>query len=187
MKIYMIRPNDDYQDCILVNNNNDQISDVEFNGEIADYNIRNVKFIDKDKILGDVAWYWSSYGTLIINQKAKDIFDTYFNNIQYIPVNTLEFSNKKFYLMNVLRYYDVIDIQKSEYTTMSNIHKQMVISRIRKYKFHDNAKNLDIFKTTNYPTNCYYFDIFVTDKFIDIIHRHNLKGFAFKEVDEIID
>lgn len=76
MEIYKIIPNDKFKACILLDENYNKVYDeIEFKEKLSihELNNRKIKFINPKRTLGDVTWYWSCYGTLIINQKTKEI------------------------------------------------------------------------------------------------------------------
>lgn len=187
MKIYKIISNDDFKACILSDENYNKIYDkAEFKEKLSihELNNRKIKFINPKRILGDVAWYWSCYGTLIINQNTKEILEKNLNNIQYIPIKSYDYPTENFYFLNVLNYGDFLNINESTYKKMKNRYGELRIAYIKDYRFNKSVINESIFKIT-IPKHSYYWNIFVTDNFLKIVNKYNLTGFNFEKIDEI--
>lgn len=185
MNIYTLEPCNDYKSCFLVDKNNNTILD---NFKFDEYEKhkykRKIIFADTEYPIGDFSWYWGQSGTILISQKAKNIFEKNVNNIQYISVETPQFSSKNFYLINILNYEDVLDMSLSEYSTMINYVGEEVVHEIKSYKFKNEVKNLLIFKLKIKDKKRENV-IFATDKFVKIIQDNNLTGIDFEKISEI--
>jgi len=185
MNIWEVIANEGYKDCILIDDTGKEIYDScnFFMEEQDSFYQRKIVFTQKEISIADISNYWGIEGTFVVNQKTKKIFEENFEKIQFIPLICEQYHKEKFWLINVLNYQNVLDINRCKYDTMRNIYGETIIHHIKSYSFVDDVCNLDIFKITvlgkKFPLN-----LFVTDNFKQIIDKNNLTGLNLRKIYE---
>ena len=186
MEIWEVRTEEIYKSCILINDDGKQISDsnIYFYKEQKDLSFeRKIRFIGGGKI-ADISYYCGLSGTFVVNDRTKILFESNFNSIQFFPLICENYQKKKFWLLNIFNYQDVLDIAHCKYNTIRNIKGEMSICHIESYAFLDSAYDLDIFKIIVNGVKRFN-TLFVTDKFKKIIEENNITGLNLKKVYEI--
>lgn len=149
MTIWEVIDNNDYRDFTLINDNNEYITDIATHFEEKQKNtsfIRKIQTLDNDLPFGDIMNYISINGTCVVNEKTKKILETNFQEIQFFNAICPKYPEEKFFILNVLNYKDVLDINKSKYTTGISRYGELKIGTIKSYAFKEEVRNLDIFK-----------------------------------------
>lgn len=176
----------------LDNNNDNIFSDFFAKNEDIDY-IKNkldsgiyidkwkppVIDVDTQKPLMDIVRFWGYCNTLAINKKTKIILEKNFNNLQFMPVKLNNHDNDEYFIVNIIGYVDGLDVINSQVRMIDNNY----IIDIYKYVFNGNACKYDIFKL-KINNKIRTTDIFVNDKFKNIIEQYQLTGLTFKKVFE---
>ncbi len=186
MTIWKVMSEENYKSCVLINDEEKQISDSNtyFSEEQKDLSFeRKVRFVGKGKI-ADISYYCGISGTFVVNDRTKILFESNFKNIQFFPLICENYKKKKFWLLNVFNYQNALDIAHCKYDTIRNIKGQMAICHIESYAFLDSVCNLDIFKIIVNGVKRFNI-LFVTDKFKKIIEENNITGLNLKKVYEL--
>lgn len=187
MTIWEVIDNNDYRDFTLVNDNNEYITDIATHFEEKQKNtsfIRKIQTLDNDLPFGDIMNYISINGTCVVNEKTKKILETNFQEIQFFNAICPKYPEEKFFILNVLNYKDVLDINKSKYTTGISRYGELKIGTIKSYAFKEEVRNLDIFKIiVNGKKRINH--LFVTDTFKNIMEQNKITGLSLRKVYEI--
>ena len=188
MTIWKVMCNNDYRNFCLVNSNNEYVTDILSHFEEKQeepYFSRTIRTLkDDNNPLGDIMNYSSMSGTFLVNERTKKVLEKHFNEIQFFNTICPEYPEEKFFILNVLNYKDVLDINKSKYKTGISRYGELKIGTIKSYAFKEEVRNLDIFKIiVNGVKRADY--LFVTDKFKKIIEENNITGLSLRKVYEI--
>lgn len=91
---------------------------------------------------------------------------------------------KKIFILNIFNYKDILDLNKSKYTSGIDRYGKKAIGYFKSYAFKEEARNLDIFKIiVNGQKRINH--LFVTDTFRNVIEQNNITGLRLKKVYEI--
>ena len=171
MKIYLLESDVSKYKWIHPVNEDDWDIIGNIDGSIISKGWKSIDLEFINKLIGDFPNLLS--GAIVISKKAKDIIEPIIgNNSEFLTVRVLgEYS---YLIMNVLNQNDWLDKAKSSYKSFSDGR----IRQINNYVFFEDKLREDIiFRLSAYRCN-----IYVTDKFINIIKENNLKGLKFVEV-----
>ena len=135
--------------------------------------------VDTKKPLMDIIRFWGYCNTLAINKKTKTILEKNFNNLQFLPIKLNNYDNNEYFIVNIIGYVNGLDTINSQVRKIDNKY----IIDIYKYVFNTNVQKYDIFKL-KINNKIRTTDIFVNDKFKNIIEQNQLTGLTFKKVFE---
>ncbi len=153
--------------------------------KIWNKNIIKVKYTIKKKTYygirvkkGDI-FAFSSEGIIpTFSKKAIDILgeDFIFKNGELLPVECED--GNIYYVMNVLKYLDILDLEK---TQKDNVYMRTLV-------FRDDINKEEVNKTGLFrviiPSSTVYRNphVYVTDAFIQKVHKYKLEGFYVTKV-----
>ncbi len=182
MTIWEVGWNNDFKRVILVDSH-ERIADFKEKQEDTSF-IRTIKTLDADMPLGDIMNYISMSGTFVLNEKTKIILENNFEGIQFFNTICPEFPQEKFFILNTFNYKDILDLNKSKYTSGIDRYGKKAIGYFKSYAFKEEARNLDIFKIiVNGQKRINH--LFVTDTFRNVMEQNNITGLRLRKVYEI--
>lgn len=176
MKIYMFYTNNDFRDMEIISKEyNDLFDKLDISIELIEEKWKELEFKYSDKKKkGDVSTADSSYSA-IFSEKATEILKPYLEKDgEFLPINC---KGDKYYIYHLLKRIDILDFEKSEFEYYDETKTS--IFRVSKYEFKkeiEDMSDLYIFRLEK-PFKS---QIFITDKFENLVKKHNLKGFEFK-------
>ena len=124
----------------------------------------------RELLLGDFTDF-SVFYIPVMSQEAKDAVESTIN--QCAEFLMAKFESKNFFLLNVHKLIDVLDLNKSKVKRLASSGK---IIEIEKAVFLNKDTLPPIFKLTNMPLG----KVYVTDEFKHMVELSILSGFEFK-------
>ncbi|MEK8130284.1 DUF1629 domain-containing protein [Paenibacillus filicis] len=123
----------------------------------------------------DYPHFWGSSGVPIVSENAKIILeDVLGNEVEFLPIMLGE---KIYYAIHIIKHLDAVDRTKTEFRQLPS----GLIVGFKKLHFIQNViENHNIFKVY-LNNNLYGTSIFVSDVLKEIVIKHQLKGFKFKQ------
>ena len=173
MKIYILETDiDNYKGCYIKNEETDRKILRQFNKGIeisipSDFQLEYDR--DSNNPAGDICECYDCRG-FFINKKCMAVLsDISQINIRFVPLND------DFVLLNNLTVLDCLDRKKTKYKYFEND-----ILGVEQYYFKEN--NYPPLFQVKLQNQLIIRDYFVTDEFIDIVKKNNIKGLKFKEI-----
>lgn len=158
----------------------DKLSDFLFEGE----SIKNVwiplnvyeKYKENDQIATDVPRFGDSY--FIVNDLALKVFlEIAADEIECLDIN---YSGKKYTLINIIDTIDCLDLEKSTYKTYKGDKSR--IQKVDNYCFlPDLLDSKNLFKIKNMDCNF----MFCSDKLKEALELNNINGLEFDHITSI--
>ncbi|GAC43584.1 imm11 family protein [Paenibacillus popilliae] len=126
----------------------------------------------------------NNLGWFIVSKKVKDIINILGEDVQYLPVNVVDFESnsriEEYFVANVLEVVDALNLEISDYSVM-DLDGEKIYS-VRKYAFSEdkiNNKNLFKLKGDEIP-------LFVSETFKQSVEESNITGCDFLEIRTIL-
>src|SRR5699024_5184349 len=124
----------------------------------------------------------NNLGWLTVSRKFKDIIKKIGGDVQFLPVNVVDFESKskidndEYFVANVLDIVDALNLENSDYSVM-DLDGEKIYS-VRKYAVSENkinSKNLFKLKGDEIP-------LFVSETFKQLVEESNITGCEFIEI-----
>ena len=173
MKIYILETDiDNYKGCYIKNEETDRKILRQFNKGIeisipSDFQLEYDR--DSNNPAGDICECYDCRGFFINKKFMAVLSDISQINIRFVPLND------DFVLLNNLTVLDCLDRKKTKYKYFEND-----ILGVEQYYFKEN--NYPPLFQVKLQNQLIIRDYFVTDEFIDIVKKNNIKGLKFKEI-----
>lgn len=135
------------------------------------WQILNVEFVDKHLQEGDLLSFYFGGSLPVFSKKCVDILG---NELEkFGEFLSLSCKGKTYYVFNLMNYIFALDKNNSEV----RYWEDGTVKSIVKFTFEESkVKNQFIFRLKETT----HMDIYVTDKLVNIVKNHKLKGFEFK-------
>ena len=173
MKIYILETDiDNYKGCYIKKEETDRKILRQFNKGIeisipSDFQLEYDR--DSNNPAGDICECYDCRGFFINKKFMAVLSDISQINIRFVPLND------DFVLLNNLTVLDCLDRKKTKYKYFEND-----ILGVEQYYFKEN--NYPPLFQVKLQNQLIIRDYFVTDEFIDIVKKNNIKGLKFKEI-----
>ncbi|MDB2099263.1 imm11 family protein [Clostridium paraputrificum] len=133
---------------------------------------------ENSEIIGDISQCWSYSGIIFVSEKVKTILENiYSDELQFLEVFDEE--DNKLYIMNILKYVEGIDYEKSKLHIVGGKY----IVGVDEYVFLDIVKQIPIFKL-NLKGFRWNMAIFISDDFKKLLQDNKVTGVLFEELYE---
>ena len=132
----------------------------------------------KRKPLGDYVSCCDGGAAVIMRHQAIELLSSVFGDFELLPLVS---ELGEYSVVNIMTVLDCIDYENAEYSILPEIEKNAPprILTYRKYAFRAEAiQGHHIFRIINHPKSGMYVD----DVFVAEVEKHNLTGFAFKQI-----
>ncbi|MEK3952120.1 MULTISPECIES: imm11 family protein [unclassified Psychrobacillus] len=127
----------------------------------------------------------NNLGWFIVSKKFKDLIKKIEEDVQFLPVNVVDFESKskivndEYFVANVLGVVDALNLQNSDYSVV-DLDGEKIYS-VRKYAVSEdkiNNKNLFKLKGDEIP-------LFMSEDFKQLVEKSNITGCEFLEIRNI--
>lgn len=127
----------------------------------------------------------NNLGWFIVSKKFKDLIKKIEEDVQFLPVNVVDFESKykiendEYFVANVLGIVDALNLENSDYSVM-DLDGEKIYS-VRKYAVSEdkiNNKNLFKLRGDEIP-------LFVSETFKQLVEESNITGCEFLEIRNI--
>jgi len=128
----------------------------------------------------------NNLGWFIVSRKFKDIIKKVGGEVQFLPVNVVDFvskskiENDEYFVANVLSIVDALNLENSDYSVM-DLDGEKVYS-VRKYAVsQDKINNTNVFKLMGDEI-----PLFVSETFKQLVEENKITGCEFLEIRTIL-
>lgn len=177
-------------------NDNDVVVHCEDTHGFEQYELKEGNFLENWN--DNITFYFNLYdgnrftdylannlGWFIVSKKFKDLIKKIEEDVQFLPVNIVDFESKyqiendEYFVANVLGIVDALNLENSDYSVM-DLDGEKIYS-VRKYAVSEdkiNNKNLFKLKGDEIP-------LFVSETFKRLVKESNIIGCEFLEIRNI--
>lgn len=136
--------------------------------------------------IGDFPHFWAINFGVLTERAIEALHDLINPYVEFLPLHS---DVGHFTAFKVLHFVDALNRNESMIEWFPQLKKDVgrprVVRQIKKFVFHENRlENEVIFRIPELPFGT---EVFVTDRFMDVITEHRLKGFQFLHVWPQID